>query len=186
AAYSKILPKEIIAIPRLGTIGVHPSLLPKYRGATPIQSAILNGEQETGVTLFLVDEKIDHGPILSSIKHQVSGTDTYKTLMRKSAELAGDLLIKTLAEFVDGKIKPRQQNETEATYTKKFTTADAFVDLEKDEPVIMERKIRAFDPEPGTWTLKNGKRIKILKAEIVDGKLKLRMVQEAGKKPKEV
>lgn len=183
AAYAKILPKEVMDIPRLGTIGVHPSLLPKYRGATPIQSALLAGETETGATLFLLDAKVDHGKIVSSIKYQVSKNETYESLHDKLAELSAALLIKTLPEFVGGGIKPRSQNEAAATYTKKFTTQDAFVDLAKDDPISVERKIRALNPEPGVWTMQNEKRVKLIEAELVDGKLKLRTIQVAGKSP---
>ena len=182
AAYAKILPKEIIEIPRLGVIGVHPSLLPKYRGATPIQSAILNGERETGVALFLVDEKVDHGSVIKDCRFKIEDSDTTLTLMKRLAEAGADLLIEMLPKFVDGKIKLQPQNESEATYTKKFVTQDAYVDLAKDNPVIIERKVRAFNPEPGAWTIRDGKRVKILEAEVIDGKLKLKKIQEAGKK----
>lgn len=186
AAYSKILPKEIITIPRLGTIGVHPSLLPKYRGATPIQSAILAGEEKTGVTLFLIDEKVDHGPIVSSIKYKVLSEDTYETLMEKLAEMGGNLLVDVLPKFVKGGIEPVAQNETEATYTKKFTTEDGYVDLAQDDPAMIERKIRALNPEPGVWTMMDGVRTKLLEAEIAGGKLKLKVIQKAGKKPQKI
>ncbi len=188
AAYSKIFPKEVIEIPRLGTIGVHPSLLPKHRGPTPIQTAILNGDAETGVSLFLVDEKVDHGPILSNVKCQMSNDETYESLHNKLAELGGDLLIKTLPKFAAGEIEPKPQNETEATCTKKFTSPDVFLDLKKDNPVLIERKVRALNPEPGVFTLSQSKgglkRVKILEAELVDGKLKLKKIQEAGGKPR--
>ena len=207
AAYSKILPKEILDIPKLGVIGVHPSLLPKYRGPTPIQTAILNGEKETGVTLFLTDEKIDHGPILTKRKLQISNSDNYEILMEKLAELGADLLIETLPTFMNGKTKPEPQNESEATYSKKFKTEDAFVNLEKDNPIIIERKIRALNPEPGVWTIwqnekpfgtAQGKRVKLLEAELIQKKsrrpdgigaptetseLKLKKIQVEGKKP---
>lgn len=186
AAYAKILPKEIIEIPRLGTIGVHPSLLPKYRGTTPIQTAILNGEKKTGTTLFLIDAKVDHGAIVSSIKYQVTSNETYESLHDKLAELSADLLIETLPKFVKGEIKPRTQNESEATYTKKFKTEDAHVDLDKDDPIIVERKIRALNPEPGVYTMENDKRIKLLGAELLDGKLKLKKIQVEGKKPQAI
>jgi len=184
AAYSKILPKEILNIPKLGSIGVHPSLLPKYRGPTPIQTAILNGETETGVTLYLMDEKVDHGPILAKreLEFPISNFQ-FPILLKKLAELGGDLLIETLPKFLRGEIKPLAQNETQATYTKKFTAEDGFVDLEKDEPALIERKIRAFNPEPGVWTIKNGKRMKILEAQIIDKRLVLKKIQVEGKKP---
>lgn len=200
AAYSKIIPKEILEIPRLGAIGVHPSLLPKYRGPSPIQTAILNGDEITGTTLFLMDEKIDHGPILAQreLNYELR-IKNYELLMRKLAELSADLLIETLPN-IEEKIKnAKQQNESEATYTKKFTTEDAFIEpadlaaaMQSGEPrpngrekaIMIDRKIRAFNPEPGTWTILNGKRVKILEAAIKETNLKLTKIQTEGKKPK--
>jgi methionyl-tRNA formyltransferase len=103
AAYAKIIPKKILEIPKMGTIGVHPSLLPKYRGSSPIQSAILNDEKETGVTLFMLDEKMDHGKIIAEAKLSISEKDTNKLLVQKLANLGGELLVKTLPEFLKGK-----------------------------------------------------------------------------------
>jgi len=193
AAYSKILAKEILEIPRLGVIGIHPSLLPKYRGPTPIQTAILNGDEQTGVSLFLMDEKIDHGKIISNLKSQISNFDTYETLSRKLAELGANLLIKTLPDFVAGKITPLSQDESQATYTKKFSQRDAYVepqDLEEAEnqggeiAIEIDRKIRALNPEPGTWTIKDEKRMKILEVILTpENKLKLKKIQFEGKKP---
>jgi methionyl-tRNA formyltransferase len=185
AAYAKIIPKEILEIPRLGAIGVHPSLLPKYRGPSPIQSVILNGEDETGVTLFLIDEKVDHGSILAKSEIRNSKSETYESLLKKLAEIGGNLLIETLPKFLKGEITPLPQDETKATYTKKFITEDSYVDLQKDEPILIERKIRALNPEPGVWTIQNGKRMKILEAELTpENKLKLKKIQFEGKKPR--
>ncbi len=193
AAYAKILPKEIIELPRLGTIGIHPSLLPKYRGTTPIQSVILNGEQETGTTLFLIDELVDHGPILAASRLPIDENDAYETLLKKLAGLSGDLIVKNLPEYVGGGVIPKPQNETEATYTKKIKTEDAYVDPEMlrqaqdgtspENAKTILRKVLALNPEPGTWTMLNGKRTKILEAEVVEGKLKLKKIQIEGKKP---
>ena len=190
AAYAKIIPKEILELPRLGVIGVHPSLLPKYRGSSPIQSVILNGEQETGVTLFLADEKVDHGAIVSSIKYQVSSNDNYEFLNKKLAELGAELLIETLPKFLKGEIVPLIQDETQASYTKKFIAENGYVNLQKDEPNAIERKIRALNPEPGVYTFMDikfeKKRVKLLEAELVDGKLKLTRIQVEGGKPQNV
>ena len=195
AAYAKIISKEILEIPSLGTIGVHPSLLPKHRGPTPIQTAILNGNEKTGTTLFLMDEKIDHGPILAASHLPITTNDDYKTLMRKLAELSANLLIETLPN-IEEKIKnAKPQNESEATYTKKFKTEDAFIkpeDLKRAEndggrPTIeIERKLRALNPEPGVWTIIDNKRVKILNARIQDNKLKLTRIQVEGKKPRSI
>lgn len=183
AAYAKILPKEILAIPRLGIIGVHPSLLPKYRGSSPIQQAILDGEEKTGVTLYLLDEKMDHGSIIAKSEINIHKKDTFPSLRDKLAELGADLLIETLPRFINGKITPLPQDESQATYTKKFTTEDAYIDLDKDEGQIIERKVHALNPGPGTWTMQNGKRVKILEVKLIDGKLKLKKIQVEGKKP---
>ena len=192
AAYSQILPKEILEIPRLRTIGVHPSLLPKYRGPTPIQTAILNGDEKTGVSLFLIDEKIDHGKIIANNKYKIANNDNYETLMRKLAELGADLLIETLPKFINGEITPLTQDESQATYTKKFSTKNAFIepqDLEKagnqggEVAIEIDRKIRALNPEPGVWTTVKNKRIKLLEVDLTGGKLKLTKIQLEGKIP---
>jgi len=187
AAFGKILKKEVIDIPAKGVIGVHPSLLPKYRGPSPIQTALLNDEKETGVALFLIDEKVDHGPIISSVRCQVSGSDNYETLIKKLAKLSVELLIETLPKFVKGEIVPRPQNESEATFTKKFVTEDALVNLTKDRPREIWLKIRALNPEPGVFTfleLKNDKklRLKLLEADLQNNELVLKKVQPEGKK----
>lgn len=197
AAYAKIIPKEILGIPRLGTIGVHPSLLPKYRGASPIQSVILNGEAETGTTLYLIDEKVDHGPIFAQQKLESSILNIqYSILSDKLAGLSANLLIENLPD-IENKIKSaKMQNESLSTYTKKFTTEDAFVkpeDLEKAQTeggeiaTEIKQKIRALNPEPGPWTLQQVqgklKRMKLLEAELSNRKLKLIKIQIEGKNP---
>jgi len=201
AAFGMLFPKEILDIPKYGFINIHPSLLPKYRGATPIQTAILNGDEETGVSLFLIDEEMDKGKIIANSKLQIANSDNYESLMRKLAELGADLLIKTLPDFVAGKITPLPQDESQATYTKKFKTEDAFVDLAalhlamqgeprpdgREKAIEIDRKIRALNPEPGTWTLKDDKRMKILEAILTpDSKLKLKKIQFEGKKPQNI
>ncbi len=194
AAYAKIIPKEILDIPRLSAIGVHPSLLPKYRGASPIRGAILGGETETGVTLYLMDEKVDNGPIVAASHLPLATGETYETLLKKLAELGGNLLAEALPKFLAGEITPQPQDRSQATFTKKFTTEDGFInhrDLElaergenPEQAAAIERKIRALNPEPGVWTMRNGKRVKLLETQIQDGKLLLTKIQIEGKKPK--
>ena len=184
AAYGNIIPQELIdAFPK-GIIVVHPSLLPKYRGATPIQSVILAGEQETGTTLIVMDDKVDHGAIISNSQFSISNDDNFETLSKKLADLSADLLIETLPKYYSGEIKPELQNHEEATYTKKFATEDGFVDLEKNSPEEIWRKIKALNPEPGVYTFKDGRRMKILEADLIDGKLVLKKIQFEGEKPK--
>jgi len=185
--YPRIIGADILAIPRLGTIGVHPSLLPKYRGASPIQSVLLAGEPETGITLYQMDEKMDHGKIISNFKFPISNEDTNSILEEKCAEVAGKLLVETLPQFMAGKISSQEQDHSQATFTKKFTTADGEVDMGKDKPEIIYNKIRAFTPEPGVWTMnfpgREGVRVKLLAAKIAGGNLVVTKIQPAGKKP---
>ncbi|MBI4087423.1 MAG: methionyl-tRNA formyltransferase [Candidatus Liptonbacteria bacterium] len=193
AYYAKIIPKKVIGTFPQGLIGVHPSLLPRYRGPSPIQSAILNGEQETGSTLFLLDEKTDHGPMLSALTCEIADDETNEELSKKLAEFGGDLLVAALPKFTAGEIKPASQDESLATYTKKFSAEDAFVEptmLMNAEQngagaaVEIDRKIRALNPEPGVWTMQNGKRVKLLEASLHNGKLKLTKIQIEGEKQK--
>jgi len=175
----------------LGIIGVHPSLLPKLRGASPIQSAILTGEQMTGTSLFKMDAGIDSGPILAQREIEVDGK-YYAQLLEELANVSAELLIKTLPDFYKGLIEPREQDDTEATFTKLFEMEDARVveaDLEKaqrgDETKALqiERMIRALNPEPGTFSVIEGKRTKLLRAHIEEGRLVLEEIQREGKKP---
>ena len=121
AAFAKILKKDMFSIPRRGIIGVHPSLLPKYRGPSPIQSVLLNNEQETGTTIFLIDEKIDHGPILAQRSLAIAETDTYALLMERLAQLSVRLCRDALPRYLEGgTLQPVMQNEAKATHTKKI------------------------------------------------------------------
>lgn len=192
AAYGKIIPKDILEIPKFGCLNLHPSLLPKYRGPSPMQTAIFNGEQETGITIIKMDEKIDHGPIIAQKKMKISSDDSYQTLEKKLAQLAANFLIEILPQYFQNKIKPQPQDESQASYTKILTRQDGQIDWQQSAQTIA-RKIRAFYPWPGTWTNFNGLRVKILKAKDVDKKqeatlptgkgfLLLELVQPAGKK----
>lgn len=195
ASYSKILKKNILDIPKLGTIGTHPSLLPKYRGTSPIQNQILGGDETAGTTLYLMGEGVDDGPVLANSKLQIANSEIYSTLHNKLANLSADLLIETLPKFLAGEIKPIEQNHSQATFTKKFITQDGFIeytDLEKAQneggqiAIDIDKKIRALNPEPGVFTIdsKNNKRMKILEAELtLENKLKLKVIQYEGKNP---
>lgn len=187
AAYNKIIPQAIIDTLPAKFIGVHPSLLPKYRGASPIQTAILNGEKETGVDMFLADKEIDHGPVLAGAKCLISEKDNYMSMEQKLANLGAELLIENLPKYLSGKLKAKDQNHSNATFSKKFSTEGGRVDLEKDSPEFIFNKIRALNPDPGVFTIvktKSGdKRVKLLEAELKDGKLELLKVQPEGKKP---
>lgn len=151
-AYGKIIPKEILAIPKYGFINVHPSLLPKYRGPSPIQTAILAGEEKTGISIMVLDVKVDHGPILAQKEVLIEKDDTHSSLVEKLAPIGAALLIETLPYYLDGAIYPQPQNHGEATFTKHIAKQDGFVDL-KNPPKAqaLDRMIRAFYPWPGTW-----------------------------------
>lgn len=193
-AYTQIIPKVILEIPRLGAIGVHPSLLPKYRGPSPMPSAILAGETVTGVTLYLMDEKMDNGPILASAELPIEKRD-YLELEADLARIGADLFAKTISQFLDGKLEPVPQDRSQASFTNKFKTEDGFVaweDLERGvngDPELAAtiwRQIRAFNPEPGAWTLKGDLRIKLLRADVKDDALTLLEIQRAGKNPERI
>lgn len=171
-AYGQIIPKEILNIPKFGALNIHPSLLPKYRGASPIQTVILNGNKQTGITIMLMDEKMDHGPIVSSSQFMVHGSKmTYEELAEKLADIGAELLIKTLPDYINGKIKPKPQDHPEATFTKIIKKQDGKIDWNKSAEEI-ERQIRAFHEWPTAYTFFNDKQLKILEADIMEGKNK--------------
>lgn len=194
AAYAKIIPKAILDIPRFGTIGVHPSLLPKYRGSSPIQSAILNGETQTGVALYRMDEKMDHGPIVHEATVAMDPVAiTYLALEAQLAEVAARALVQLIPQVQTHLRNAHAQDEARATYTKKFATQDGFVEPEtlaaaergdRETAEAILRKIHALSPEPGAWTMQAGKRVKLLEASIANGALKLSKTQKEGERAK--
>lgn len=151
ASYGKIIPQVIIDLFPQGMINIHPSLLPKYRGPSPIQSVLLNGEKETGVCIMQLDAEVDHGAILANSLETIDDSDNYQTLSGKLAEAGANLLIKTLPGYLSGEVKPQAQDHTQATFTKKFTSEDGKIDWQKSA-VEINNQIRALNPEPGTWT----------------------------------
>lgn len=183
ASYGAIIPKEVIDSFKFGILNIHPSLLPMYRGASPIQAAIADGQTETGVTIIKMDEKMDHGPLVAKFKDEILPTDTFETLRIRLFEKTTQVLLDLLEPYTKGKINPKTQNDTMATYTKIITKADGFVDLNKDDPKNIERKLRAYSSWPGIWTLIEGKRLKILKAHLEDNQIIPEDVQLEGKKP---
>ena len=161
AQYGLIMPKKIVESPKFGSINVHGSLLPKYRGASPIQMAIVNGEKETGITIMQMDEKMDHGPILTQKSLPIDEDDNYTALSHKMAVMGSKLLIDTIPKYVSGIIKPQPQ-EGEPTFTKLLSKEDGMVDFKKTTDEIYNQ-YRGLTPWPGIWTTWNGKRIKLLK-----------------------
>lgn len=168
AAYGKILPKAVLDIPPKGCLNVHASLLPKYRGAAPIQWAIAQGETETGATIMLMDEGLDTGPMLARSVVQIDSMETGESLFQKLAPRGAQLLIETLPKWLNGDITPVPQPESEATLAPILSRADALVDWEQSAEAIA-RKARAFTPWPGAYTLFRDKTLKLLEVAAVPG-----------------
>ena len=173
AAYGKIIPKSILRIPSKAAINVHPSLLPKYRGASPISTAILNGDKLTGVTIINMNEKIDEGDILASVKLPISAKATTQSLAKKLAVAASRLIHHVLHLYSAGKIKPRPQEGGRPTYTRLLKKEGGFIDWQ-NPPENLNQMVRAYFPWPGVWTKFNGKILKLLPEN---------KVQLEGKKP---
>jgi len=170
-AYGQIISQKIINIPKFGVINIHPSLLPEYRGASPIQTAILNGDKKTGVSIMLIDEKMDHGPALTNQKLEIMNNDTTQILSKKLSILGAEILIKILPDYFAGKIKPQEQEHNKATFTKIITREDGQINWSKPSEEI-ERQFRALTLWPGVFTFWQGKRLKItdLKTSIYDNR----------------
>jgi methionyl-tRNA formyltransferase len=168
-AFGQIIPQEILDMPKHGALNIHPSLLPKYRGASPIQSVILNGETETGVCLMIMDAEMDHGEIISNLQFSISNKPNYTELAKELSDLGAELLIKALPDYVDGKIKPRKQEHNRATFCKIIKKENGKIDWNKSAEEI-ERQIRAFQEWPETYTDFKGKILKILEADTINKK----------------
>ncbi|HID64354.1 MAG TPA: methionyl-tRNA formyltransferase [Anaerolineae bacterium] len=166
AAFGQILPPEVLAIPPHGCLNVHASLLPRYRGAAPITAAILAGEEQTGVTLMLMDEGMDTGPILAQTRCGIEPQDTTGSLSVKLAHLGADLLVETLPRWLDGQIVPQPQDDGLATYCQIITKKDGLLDWSLPATTLWLR-VRAYHPWPGTYTCWRGKLLKILRARPV-------------------
>lgn len=152
-AYGKIIPSELLLIPKKGFLNLHPSLLPRWRGATPIQSSILAGDKETGVTLFLMDEEIDHGPIIQNTVYRIQNTRiTYSELSEKLAELGAKLVIEGVPQWLKGEINAVPQNHSLASYCHKILPEDEKINWGKTS-VEIDRKVRALNPEPSVFTV---------------------------------
>ena len=164
AAYGLILPKEVLGIPPHGCLNVHPSLLPRWRGPSPIAFAILAGDEHTGVTVMLMDEGMDTGPIVArSDPVPIGPDDTTGTLTPKLAQVGAGLLLDTLPRWVAGEIVPEPQDDSKATYSRLLTKEDGAIDWGRPAEEIW-RMVRAFDPWPGTFTRWQGKLLKVLAA----------------------
>lgn len=148
AAFGQILRPWVLDLPKFGCINVHGSLLPRWRGASPIQAAILNGDAKTGVTIMKMDPGIDTGDMLTQADLEISPEDTTETLSTRMAEMGARLLVDTLPAYLDGKILPQKQDDSQANYAGMIKVEDALLNPLADSAVVMERKIRAYQPWP--------------------------------------
>lgn len=160
AEYGMIIPEPLLYMPTHKTLNLHGSILPKYRGASPIQTAILMGDKQTGVTLMLMDKKMDHGPTLASASIPVGDDETYKELSARLAEIAAELFLNKAPRYIAGGIAPAAQNDNQATFCKILTRDDGRIDFKKNAAEIYNQ-FRALTPWPGTWALLSGKRCKL-------------------------
>lgn len=204
AAFGQILRPEVLDLPRYGCINVHASLLPRWRGAAPIQAAILAGDAETGVAIMKMDAGVDTGPLLSLRAITTSPEDTAGTMFEKLAQLGADLLIETLPDYLLGKIQSQAQDDSRATYAPMLKKEDGLLDFTRPAEELA-RRVRAFDPWPGAFFEWQGGLLKVRRARVSaekspgartrliveghpaigasDGLLILEEVQPAGKNP---
>lgn len=183
AAYGLIVPNDILNLPKHGTINVHPSLLPKYRGPTPVQSQLLSDDRECGVSIMLLDEKMDHGPILSQASITPEEWPLKASLLNDILwNAGGELLIETIFDWTKGVITPEEQNHDQATFTSKVSKSNGEIKLD-DDPYQNYLKFCAFDPWPGVYFFnENNKRMKITDAEWQGGSFRILKVIPEGEK----
>lgn len=203
AAFGQILKKEVLDLPRYGCINIHASLLPRWRGAAPINAAILSGDEETGVTIMKMDVGLDTGPMLSARKIRIKPDDTAGSIFQSLSTLGANLLIETLPDYFSGKLTPQPQPEQGATYAPMMKKEDGLLDFTQPAEAL-ERRARAMNPWPGAWIQFKDAVLKVHKARVgqgngeagkryIDqgqpavyarsGSLILEEVQPAGKKP---
>ena len=167
AAYGQILPPNLLNVPNFGFLNIHPSLLPKYRGASPVASVILHEEETTGVSIMAIDKNVDAGPILAQEEVVISAVETVETLTNRLFILGANLLVKVLPAWVAGRLELTDQNVRMATYTKKLVKKDGQIQWGNPAHEICAR-LRAFSPWPGVYTYWQGKNLKIIEAYAID------------------
>ncbi len=186
ASYGKIIPKEIIDLPKYKILNIHPSLLPKYRGPSPLQEQILNDEKDIGVTLMLIDELVDHGAIIAQKKVELKGMVGFKDLEKILAKEGSELLSQTLSDWIQGKIEAIPQDDSQATFTKKIEKEDGLVDVISGNPRSNYLKVLAFEVWPEAYFLSRRSnkdiKVKIKSAIWKDGEMQILKVLPEGKK----
>jgi methionyl-tRNA formyltransferase len=174
AAFGQILPRSVLDIPRLGAVNVHPSLLPRFRGASPVASAILAGDEFSGVSIMLMDEGLDTGPVLARAQVPVSALDTTGSLTTKLSSVGARLLLEALGHYLRGELTPQPQNEAEATYSSPISKEEGEIDWHLPALDIW-RRVRAFHPWPGCYTKWRGKKLDIIEALPLSGEKALKV-----------
>lgn len=183
AAYGRLLPKEALALPRFGCLNIHPSLLPRHRGPSPVAGAILAGDEVTGVTIMLLDEGMDTGPAIARRERRITAADNADTLTAALFRDGADLLLETLPGWVCGSIPAIPQDESLATYTAKLERSDGRADWSRPSATLW-RMQRAYSPWPGLYTTWEGKEVKLLEVEPIPGGLvEPGLVVEAAEAP---
>jgi methionyl-tRNA formyltransferase len=168
AAFGQILPQTVLDIPPHGSVNVHASLLPRWRGAAPIQAVIRAGDRETGITIMKMDAGLDTGPMLSQRAIPLAPDETGRSLHDKLAQLGGDLLIETLPGYLDGTIPPQPQDDSRATLAPRIQKDEGHIDWTQTAAQI-ERTVRAFYPWPGTFAFWNDQQLKVLSGHVIPG-----------------
>ena len=200
-AYGKLIPKEILNLSKYGFINIHASLLPKYRGAAPIQRSLINQDKETGISFMKIIEKLDSGPVCKKYKIAINKNENYNSLLARLSSLAEDNVIEIIEQIIENKIKFFEQNEHEASYAKKIEKSDGKINWNESAELI-QAKVNALNPNAGGWFIFDNERYKILDAdisskygqpgEVLDGNfivgcgnnsLKILKIQRQGKKP---
>ncbi len=182
AAYGNIIPEKYLDAMKYGFLNIHPSLLPRHRGPSPIQTSIMQGDEVLGVTIMKLDKGMDTGPLLAQIKFHPAPNETFVEIHDKLAALGAELLVETIPEYITEHIEPAEQNDSEATITKMITRADGHIDWSRS-PHEVYNLIRALNPEPGTWTTWREKTLAIKKAALdSSGNLQIISLQLEGKK----
>lgn len=181
-AYGKIIPENLINTPKLGSINIHYSLLPKYRGASPVESAILNGEKNTGISIQKMEYKLDSGPLLIQKEIQIEDTEKAPDLRKRLVVSGANLLVQILPDIIEDKITPIPQDEQYATYCKKIKKEDGLVDLALEMPEQLYNKYRAYALWPKIYFFNKNKRVIITDALLEDNQFKILKVLPEGKK----
>lgn len=165
-AFGQILPKSLLDLPKYGCVNIHASLLPKYRGAAPIQWAVINGDEETGITTMMMDVEMDTGDMLEKTVEKLNPGETGGSLFDRLSLLGGDLILSTLSKLEKGEITPQHQDHAKATYVKKISKSMGDIDWTMDA-VSIERLVRGLNPWPSAFTRWNGRMLKIWEAKVL-------------------